>query len=203
MEPRLRKALLIAAAILSAHGVAEGRQGTRTELAAASISISVVLPPGLQPFSEQQMALVRQNGVPAKFVFSDPKSDVMLVVNTFGSNADEKGLPEVAEQIKAAAEKQSPHFERFERDFITMDGKKWLRLSYKEGTGDDELIDTYYVTDWAGEYVLFNFSSTVAKYESYKSAFERSAQSVRLGFIARAIDLNPKAVKRPRRKPRR
>ena len=195
--------MLSVAAILSAHGVAEGQQGKRTELSAGNIAISVVLPPGLQPFSEQQMALVRQNGVPAKFVFSDPKSDVMVVVNTFGSNADEKGLSEVAEQIKAAAEKQSSHLEQFTRDFITMDGKKWLRLSYKEGTGDDELIDSYYVTDWAGEYVLFNFASTVAKYESYKSAFEQSAQSIRLGFIARASDLNPKAVKRPRRKPRR
>jgi len=82
-----------------------------------------------------------------------------------------------------------------------MNGKKWLRLSLKEGTGEDALIDTYFVTDWVGQYVLLNFTATVAKYESHQSAFEQSAKSIRLTLIVRSTEFNKNTVRRSGQKP--
>jgi hypothetical protein len=202
MKLEIWKPATVGMAILFVCSLARG-QGKPVDLEAGSVGISFVPPTGLQPFSEQKTALIREKGIPAKFIFSDPQSDVTVVINTFGSNASEKGLSEVADQIKAGAQKQNTRVELLKQDFITINSQKWLRLSFKGSASDGELIDTYFVTDWAGEYVLFDFSSTAAKYDNYKGAFERSARSIRLGFIATSIELNGSPRERPRKKPRR
>lgn len=194
------KSALVATIILSVCILVKA-QDKPIDLEAGSVEISIVLPAGFKQFSEEQMAQVHQKGVPAKFIFNDSQNDLVLVINTFGANASEQSLSEAAEQIKAAAQKQNSHIEWLKQDFISINSQKWLRLSFKSGAGADELTDTYYVTDWAGQYVLLDFSSPAAKYDNYKSAFERSAQSIRLGFIATSIELNGSPNKRPRKKP--
>jgi len=200
MVPQLFKVASVATAVTLVCSLGIG-QDNRTEVVAEGIGVSLVLPPGLQPFSEQKMALIRDKGIPAKFVFSDSRGDVMVVINTFGSDANEKGLLKIEEQIRASAQKQNESVEFLKRSIISMNAKKWLRLSLKEGTGEDAQIDTYFVTDWVGQYVLLNFTATVAKYESYQSAFEQSAKSIQLTLIVRATEFNKNTVKRTGKKP--
>ena len=200
MVPQLFKVASVATAVTLVCSLGIG-QDNRTEVVAEGIGVSLVLPPGLQPFSEQKMALIRDKGIPAKFVFSDSRGDVMVVINTFGSDANEKGLLKDEEQIRASAQKQNESVEFLKRSIISMNAKKWLRLSLKEGTGEDAQIDTYFVTDWVGQYVLLNFTATVAKYESYQSAFEQSAKSIQLTLIVRATEFNKNTVKRTGKKP--
>jgi hypothetical protein len=190
---------LVASAVLFICFPANGQEN-RVELAAESVEISLMLPAGLQPFLEQKMALVREEGVPAKFIFSDAANDVILAINTFGRNADEKGLSDVAAQIKATAEKQGSKVIWLTNDVIVMNGKRWLHLSFSGGAGVNELVNEYFVTDWAGKYVLFNFSLPTAKYESYKSTFERDARSVQLRLRAEATGLNTGTADQPRAK---
>lgn len=197
MKLRSWKASLVVAAILFTCSLANA-QDRRIDLTTGTIEISLVLPSEFQPFSEQKMSLVRENGVAAKFVFSDTLVDVIAAINTFGSNANEKGLSQVAEQIKADVEKRYPQGEWLQFGLITMNGKKWLRLSFQDGSSSDAMINDSFVTDWIGEYVLFNFSATLAKYGCYKNTFERSARSVRLGLIAEDIESGP--VKHGRKK---
>lgn len=176
-------------------------QDKRIDLLADSLAINFVLPAGLEQFSDEKLALVREKGVAAKFVFSDPQGDVMLVINRFGDDADEKGLFKVGTQIRAGAEKNQ-RVESFKRALITMNGHKWIRLTFKRTAGADSRVETYFVTDWAGGYVLFNYSSTIAKYENYKSVFERSARSIQLAIIANTI-VNEDELTRPPKEPRR
>jgi hypothetical protein len=196
---KLRKASTVAAAILFASSLVNG-QDKRVDLTAGNIEISMVLPAGLQPFSEQTMALAREKGVPAKFIFSDPESDVILAINTFGNHVDEKGLSQVVEEIRAAAVKRGYAVKWLANGLTTMNGKTWLRLSFQEGLAGAELINEYFVTDWLGKYVLFNFSLPAAKYERYKSTFEQSARSVQLGLIAEATELNDRKTQQPPKK---
>lgn len=199
MKNKLWRVSTVATVILFGCNLANG-QGKRVDLTAGSIEISLVLPAGLQPFSEQKMALVREKGIAAKFIFSDTQGDLIAAINTFGSGANEKGLAKVGDQIAAGAEKQAAFAGGFTRELITMNGKKWLRLSFREKSAGGELINDYFVTDWVGEYVLFNFSSPTAKYESYKSAVERSARSVQLGFIVEDIESTVDPVKHGRKR---
>jgi len=200
MVPQLFKVASVATAVTLVCSLGIG-QDNRTEVVAEGIGVSLVLPPGLQPFSEQKMALIRDKGIPAKFVFSDSRGDVVVVINTFGSDANEKGLLKIEEQIRASAQKQNESVEFLKRSIISINAKKWLRLSLKEGTGEDAQIDTYFVTDWVGQYVLLNFTATVAKYESYQSEFEQSAKSIQLTLIIRATEFNKNTVKRTGKKP--
>jgi hypothetical protein len=166
----------------------------RVELSAGSIQIKLVLPAALQPLSERKMALARQQGVPAKFIFNDTESDVILAINTFGSKADANGLTKIVDAIKATVAQRGADAGSLTSDLLTMNGKRWLRLSFKEGTGPAELVNEYFVTDWLGEYVLFNFSLPSARYEGYRSTFERSARSVQLGMTAEARALQKDAA---------
>ncbi len=177
-------------------------QDKRVELKDGSRVINLLLPAGLEPFSDERMAAAREKGVAAKFAFGDPQGDVVLRINIFGGDdADEKGLSKVAAQIKAATER-SLRVESFKRDFIKINGDKWLRLTFKGTAGADSRVETYFVAPWAGEYVLFNYSSTVAKYENYKSVFERSARSIELAMMVHTI-VNEDEPKSPPAKPRR
>lgn len=191
------------AVILYGCGVADA-QDKRTELkVGASRVVNLVLPAGLQPFSDEKTAQVRVKGVATKFVYSDPQGDVMLAISTSGDeadDADEKGLFKIANQIKAGAEKNR-RVESFKRAWITMNGDKWLRLTFKATAGAQSRVETYFITAWAGQYVFFNYSSTVATYEKYKSEFERSARSIQLAIMVNTI-VNEDELKLPPKKPR-
>lgn len=177
-----------------AQGQSPRQADQRVELTAGSIQINLVLPVTLQPLSGRKVALAQQQGVPAKFIFNDTESDVILAINTFGRDAAASDLPKLVDQIKAAAAKHGVATESLTSDLVTLNGKQWLRLSFKEGSGAAELVNEYFVTDWLGEYVLFNFSLPAARYASYRSTFERSARSVQLGLSAQAADLHVDAV---------
>ena len=175
-----------------------GAQDKRVELKDGSFVINLLLPAGLEQLSDERMAAVRAKGVAAKFAFGDPRGDVMLTINIIGGGdvADEKGLSKVVAQIKAAAERNL-RVESFKRDFIKINGDRWLRLTFKAtAAGADSRVETYFITPWAGEYVLFNYSSTIAKHEKYRSVFERSARSVELAIMMHTI-VNEEEPARP------
>src|ERR1044072_5951665 len=195
VSQRISVVSTVAAVLLFSSNLANA-QDQRTDLTAGSIEISLVLPEGLQPFSEEKMALVREKGIAAKFIFSDAAGGLIAAINTFGSGASENGLTKVGDQIGAAAAKQGALVGAVTRHFKTMNGKKWLCLSFKEASANLELINDYFVTDWAGEYVLINFSSPTAKHENYKSAVERSARSVQFG-VADVIEFNSETKSTP------
>lgn len=163
-------------------------QEQRIDLVAGNIGINLSLPAGLQPFSEERMALIRENGVAAKFVFSDPNADLILAINTFGNNANEKGFSRLVEEVKAAAAKRSSKVQWLANSLITINGKKWLRLSFKSGPEGNELIDEYFITDWIGEYVLLNFSFTPDNSERFAGEIQRSANSVRFALITDDVE---------------
>ncbi len=110
MVPQLFKVVSVATVVVLVCSLSIG-QDNRTTVVAEGIGVSLVLPPGLQQFSEQKMALIREKGIPAKFIFSDSRSDVMVVINTFGSDANEKGFLKVEDGIKTSAQKQNASVE--------------------------------------------------------------------------------------------
>ncbi len=169
--------------ILIASTAAKG-QDQRVNLVDGSIGLSLVLPAELKPFSDEQMARAREQQIPAKFIFSDPKVDLILAINMFGSSADIKGLSQVADQIKAAAQKNGADAKSFTSVLVRMNGKQWLRVAFSEGPPDHLVINEYFVTDWVGEYVLLNFSTSPENYTRLSKDIERSAQSVQFEMIA-------------------
>ena len=175
---------LLAAIILVGCTLADGQE-KRTDLTAGSIEISLVLPRGLEPFPEWKMAEYRERGGAGDFIYSDKQADLTLLIHTYGSEANEKRLPQIGDQIKATTEERGSAVEGLTRRFIKINGKKWLQLSFQEKPADSrELMNDYFVTDWIGKYVLLVFTSPTARHENFKGAVQRSARSIQLGFIA-------------------
>src|SRR4030095_5025868 len=114
----LWKVSTVATVLLFSWNLANG-QDQRTDLTAGNIEISLVLPEGLQPFPEERMALAREKGIAAKFIFSDAEGDLIAAINTFGSGASENGLAKIGDQIGAAAAKQGALAGTVPRQFIT------------------------------------------------------------------------------------
>jgi len=175
------RALVLAAIVLFVCNIGAA-QPKRTDLVTGPIGISLIVPEGFERFTEEQMTRIHERGLPAKFIFFDQKTDGLIVINTLGSNASSAGLPGVEADIKSSARKQQSFAER-ERNVIKINGRKWLRFSIREGTGDGATISSYYVTDWVGQYVLLYFSSPVSKYEQLKKSYQQSAASIHLEMI--------------------
>ena len=184
MTFRLLRVAIIAGGILFSCNLGIA-QDNEVELVDGGIGIGLVLPPGLTRFSDEQMARVREKGVNAKFIFSDSNGR-LLVVNAFGSNANEAGLSKVADDIVASAHKTQTFVQVLKRSLITIKSRKWLQLSLKQGTGADAMIDMYIVTDWVGRYVLLDFSATASDYVRYETVFKKSIKSIQLSLIAEA-----------------
>lgn len=165
-------------------------QGERVDLTVGAIEISLELPVGMRPFSEEQMVEYREKGGAGKYVFSVSQGELIAIINTFGSGASDKGLGGVADRIETDTGEQGASVGGFVRRFMKLNGRKWLYLSFHEKAAAD-LINECFVTAWGDQYVLIEFSSEAPKYESYKSAVARSARSVRLGLIAESIEVDP------------
>jgi len=186
---RFVKTSILAVIITLSGGLAFG-QDKRVDLTVGAVEISLLMPTSLQPFSEKKMALVREKGIAAKYVFNEDKSNLLAVINTFGSGANRKGLTKVGDDIRVGAEKQGAYKE-LKRELITINGRKWLRMSFQ----DESLINDYVITDWAGEYVLINFSYPIVQ-PSHKHEVEPSFRSIRLGLIADIETIEP-SVRKP------
>ncbi len=184
------KASTVVIAILIAASAVNGQE-QQVNLVAGSIGLSIVLPAGLKQLSREQMAAARAQHIPAKFIFSDPKADLILAINTFGSDADTRRLPKVADEIKAAAEKNGADGKTFTSALMTINGKRWLRVAFTEGPPDNLVVNEYFVTDWLGQYVLLNFSTNPQNYRRLVKDFERSARSVQFDMIADVEELTP------------
>jgi hypothetical protein len=173
----------MASVVLFSWSLANG-QDLRTDLTLGSIEISLVLPVGLQPFSEKKMAQYREEGGGiGKYIFSSAQADLLVIIDTFGSEASDKGLTKVADKIEAGTKERGVVIGPFVRRFITMNGKKWLHVSFRETSASSDLINDCFVTAWIGRYVLVEFSCEVAHCKSYKPAVTHSMRSVELGFI--------------------
>jgi hypothetical protein len=168
-------------------GLAVAQEGKPVELFDQPLNISFVPPAGFRAFDDKQLAHMRGAGIPAKFIYSDAQMEVLIVINTFGDDASEKGWADVKKQIAKSAAKEYTRVEWLNREPVSLKGYKWMRMRYKGETANDatvdDMIDDIYFIDWAGRYVIFTFTAPAKKYESYRKALEQSARTIELSIL--------------------
>ena len=163
-------------------------QQKRVELIDGSIGFSFVPPSGLSAMSKEAIASVYDpnSATAPKFAFYDQHQEVFVSVGDFGSNATPVELLEIKKAMEAHAEKTYQHLDWLERSWVTINGKKWFRLRFRVGGGTQEIFNDYYVTDWVGRYVLFNFSSSATQYAARRRDLEKSAKTILLSMVVRS-----------------
>ncbi|HYX29661.1 MAG TPA: hypothetical protein VE863_13930 [Pyrinomonadaceae bacterium] len=184
LTTNLLKVCLVLLLILIGHGSSTA-QTRRVELIDGSIGFSFVPPSGLAAMSRESMASVYdQSAIPPKFAFSDKDKKVFVSISAYGQNANEDELVRMKKSMETHAEKTYQKLSWLERDWVTINGHKWFRLKFRVVGGTHDVVNDFYVTDWAGSYVLFNFNAESVKYDAFKSELEASARTIMLTLVA-------------------
>jgi hypothetical protein len=158
----------------------------RVELLDGATGLSFVPPPGLAAMSDESIASVFQAepGKQPKFAFTDKAQQVFVAISHFGDNASEDQLVELKQFLEQHVDKTYANREWLERNWLTINSKRWFRLKFRVVGGTKDVVNDYYVTDWLGQYILFNFSSMAEVYEAHRADLELSARTIRLSMVA-------------------
>ncbi|HZH29832.1 MAG TPA: hypothetical protein VEY11_03640 [Pyrinomonadaceae bacterium] len=143
--------------------------------------VSFVPPAGFKPMSKEDINVKfgRKGEVHAPdYAYGNERQNVSVAVGFRGSGLQEALLDELKKIMVAQFESSIPGIEWIEREIITREGRRWLRLHFKAKAIDTGIINDMYFTIFDGQLLLFNFNSTIAQYENYKESLRRSAQSI-------------------------
>jgi hypothetical protein len=144
--------------------------------------VSFVLPAGFKAMSKEDINLkFGRNGAAYAPDFAYSANERHNVAVAFGAKGS--GLPPIAlEELKKMMEKQLessiPGLEWIEREIVTLNGTRWIRLHLKSPAVDTGVINDMYFTTFDGQLLLFNFNSTIAQYEKYKESLRKSAETI-------------------------
>jgi hypothetical protein len=144
--------------------------------------VSFVPPAGFKPMSKEDINLkFGRKGAAFAPDFAYSANERHNVAVAFGAKGS--GLPPIAlEELKKMMEKQLESsitgLEWIEREIVTLNGTRWIRLHLKSAAIDTGVINDMYFTAFDGQLLLFNFNSTIAQYENYKESLRKSAQTI-------------------------
>jgi hypothetical protein len=143
--------------------------------------VSFVLPAGFKAMSKEDINFkFGRNGAAyaPDFAYSNERQNVSVAVGFRGSGLPAIPLEELKKMMEAQLEKSIPGVEWIEREIITRNGTRWVRLHLKAAAIDTGVINDMYITVFEGQMLLFNFNSTIAQYESHKEILLKSAETI-------------------------
>ena len=144
--------------------------------------VSFVPPAGFKPMSKEDINFkFGRNGAAYAPDFAYSANERHNVSVAFGAKG--KGLPpisldELKKMMEAQLESSIPGLEWIEREIVTLNGTRWIRLHLKSAAVDTGIINDMYFTVFDGQLLLFNFNSTIAQYDNYKESLRKSAETI-------------------------
>jgi hypothetical protein len=157
----------------------QAQNGERVQLKDGRVSF--VLPAGFKAMSKEDINFkFGRNGAAyaPDFAYSNERQNVSVAVGFRGSGLPPIPLEELKKMMEAQLEKSIPGVEWIEREIITRNGTRWIRLHLKAAAIDTGVINDMYFTLFEGQMLLFNFNSTIAQYESHKEILRKSAETI-------------------------
>ena len=202
MKSVLLKTHCVVLLLLVLASAAPAQEQGRVEVRDGFLAISFVPPPGVAAAPPEELEALHKMGRRVKFMFRDAGADMTVSVNTFGEDATAATVAEIVKTMVAELRRRHPRGTVLTRGPVTIKGYKWLRLRHRTGPAADEEVNDYYLIDWAGKVVLFNFSTMVGGYESRRAALERSARTIELSILVEApVIEGPRESPPPARRP--
>ena len=143
--------------------------------------VSFVPPAGFKPMSKEDINVKfgrKGASFAPEFAYSNEQQIVSVAVGFVGSGLEAAQLDELKKFFEAQLESSIPGVEWIEREMITRNGTRWIHLHLKAQAIDTGIINHMYATVFDGQLLLFNFNSTIARYEKYKESLHKSAQTI-------------------------
>ena len=92
--------------------------------------------------------------------------------------------PEQLTEFKAfmepVIEKQKPGLEWLKKEFVEVNGQRWIHFEFISPAVDTKIHNHMYLTSLDDRMLVFNFNSTIAEYEGYKDALAKSKESIQV-----------------------
>ncbi len=140
--------------------------------------VSFVPPAGFKAWTKEQIRAKYFRGNPPQYVFANETGAVTVAV-TFSPG---KVAPEQLSEFKTAMEQMLPRMipglKWVSREFVTINGRKWLHLEMTSHAIDTDIHNHMYATSLDGKALFFGFNSTVKNYPKMKVGLLNSAQTI-------------------------
>lgn len=144
----------------------------------ANDRVSFVPPPGFTPMTEQEIALKFPGNNRPQHVYANDRRSVAVAITFSNANLTPEQLPELKAVMEEFLQKAKPDLKWVERDLITLNGIRWVKLESTTKAIDTDIHNDMYFTSFDGKMLGFNFNSTVEMYDKAKADLQKSRDSI-------------------------
>ncbi|MDQ3684842.1 MAG: hypothetical protein M3430_04480 [Acidobacteriota bacterium] len=142
--------------------------------------VSFVPPAGFKAWTEEQIKTKYIRGNPPQYVFANVTGTVTVAVTFSPARVAPEQIQEYKESMEQILPRLIPGLEWVTREFVEIDGRKWMHLEMKSYAIDTDIHNHLYSTSFNGKALIFGFNSTVKDYLKVKEKLLKSAQSIKL-----------------------
>jgi hypothetical protein len=143
--------------------------------------VSFVPPEGFKPMAREDVVIkFGRNGADEapEHVYSNERQAVTIAFGFKGQNVPADALPEVKRLLEADFERRLPGIEWRAREFVELNGVRWIHFNMKTPAIDVPVVNHMYITILDGRLLMFNFNSSAAFYDAHKESLLKSARTI-------------------------
>src|SRR6266496_1877793 len=143
--------------------------------------VSFVPPANLKPLTKDQIASSKYSKTdPPRHVFANDSQTVSVAITFLSMDLAPEQFSDYKESMERLLSRAIPDVQWVAREFVVINGRKWVHLEVASEAPDADLHNHQYTTSFDGRALVFGFNSTVEEYPQVKDAFLRSAQTIRV-----------------------
>lgn len=113
-------------------------------------------------------------------VFATERHGVSIAFDILPIRVPQDSLKEGMMQITQQIEKASPGVVWIRHEIVQMHGRSWIALEFVSQAVDTRIHNHIYLTSFDGGLLRFGYNSTLALYEKYRAALEKSRDTMRI-----------------------
>ena len=140
--------------------------------------VSFVPPAGFKAWTKEQISAKYAGGSPPQYVFADETGVVTVGVRFSPGKVAPQQLPEFKTALEQMLPRTIPGLKWVAREFVTINGRKWLHLEMTSHAIDTDIHNHMYATSFDGKALIFGFNSTIENYPKMKVSLLNSAQTI-------------------------
>lgn len=142
--------------------------------------VSFIPPANLKPLTKDQIASSGYKNQPGIKVFANDGQTVSVAVSFLSMELAPEQFSEYKESMERLLSRMIPDVQWVAREFVVINGRKWIHLEVASEAPDANLHNHQYTTSFDKHALVFGFNSTVKEYPQVKDAFLRSAQTIQV-----------------------
>jgi hypothetical protein len=140
--------------------------------------VAFEMPVGFRPLTAEEIALKYPSGNPPDYAYANERADVSIAVTFSESAVPPTGLPELRAAMEQLLPRLVPGLQWLAREIVEIGGREWVHFELTSFAVDTDIHNNMYLTSFDGRMLGINMNSTAGAYQSIRSAFIRSRDSL-------------------------